>query len=67
MFNVAVGMVWQVALVVLPLYFVVREFSRAAITLAVILATSAILKFTWYDHLAVREVESEKAAVTAGS
>ena len=67
MFNIAVGMVWQVALVVLPLYFVIREFSRAAMTLAIILATSAILKFTWFDHLTVREVETEKAAVTVGS
>src|SRR5579863_968518 len=46
MFNVAVEMVWQIALVVLPLYVVIREFLRAALTLFVILATSAILKFT---------------------
>jgi Na+/proline symporter len=56
--NIAVGIVWQVALVVLPLYVVIREFQRAAITLAVILVTSAILKFTWYDHLNEREVET---------
>jgi Na+/proline symporter/heme/copper-type cytochrome/quinol oxidase subunit 4 len=67
MFNIAVGIVWQVALVVLPLYIVIQEFQRAAITLAVILVTSAILKFTWYNHLAVREVETDKAAVTVGS
>jgi len=24
--------------------------------------TSAILKFTWYDHLSVREVETDKVA-----
>ena len=40
----------------------IKEFDRAALALAVILATSAILKFTWYDHLAVREVETDKAA-----
>ena len=62
MFNIAVGIVWQVSLVALPLYVVIREFDRAALALAVILGTSAILKFTWYDHLAVREVETDKAA-----
>jgi Na+/proline symporter len=68
MSNVAVGIVWQVSLVVLPMYVVIREFRRAAITFAVILATSIILKFSWYDHLAVREVEEEPetAAIKAG-
>jgi Na+/proline symporter len=62
MFNIAVGIVWQIALVALPLYIVIQEFERAAITLAVVLVTSAILKFTWYDHLAEREVETDLAA-----
>ncbi len=62
MFNIAVGIVWQVSLVALPLYIVIQEFYRVAIALAVILVTSAILKFTWYDHLNEREVETNKAA-----
>ncbi|MGA9670764.1 MAG: hypothetical protein WBQ94_16255, partial [Terracidiphilus sp.] len=62
MFNIAVGIVWQVALVALPLYIVIQEFYRVAIALTVILVTSAILKFTWYDHLNEREVETNKAA-----
>jgi hypothetical protein len=62
MFNIAVGIVWQIALVALPLYIVIQEFDRAAMVLAVILGTSAILKFTWYDHLTEREVETNKAA-----
>jgi Na+/proline symporter len=67
MFNVAVGIVWQVALVVLPMYVVIWELRRAAITLAIVLATSAILKFTWYDHLERREVETDKAAASPHS
>ena len=62
MFNIVIGIIWQVALVALPLYIVIQEFGRAAAVLAVILATSAILKFTWYDHLAEREVETESQA-----
>ena len=59
MFNIVVGIVWQVALVALPLYVVLQEYGRAVAVLAVVLATSAILKFTWYNHLAEREVETE--------
>jgi solute:Na+ symporter, SSS family len=62
MFNIAVGIVWQIALMALPLYIVIQEFARAAFTAVVILGTSAILKFTWYDHLGEREVETDKAA-----
>jgi Na+/proline symporter len=62
MFNVVVGIVWQISLVALPLYIVIKEFDRAAITLAIILGTSAILKFTWFDHLEEREAETDKAA-----
>ncbi len=60
MFNIAIGILWQVSLVTLPLYIVIQEYQRAAVALAAILLTSAILKFTWYDHLAVREVEPAK-------
>jgi hypothetical protein len=61
-FNIAVGIVWQISLVALPLYIVIQEFDRAAIALSVILITSLILKFTWYDHLNEREVETDKEA-----
>ena len=60
MFNIAVGIIWQIALVVLPMYVVIWELKRAAITLAVVLVTSAILKFTWYDHLERREIETNR-------
>jgi Na+/proline symporter len=62
MFNIAVGICWQVSLVALPLYVVLREFDRVAIAAGVILVTSLILKFTWYDHLNEREVETNKVA-----
>jgi hypothetical protein len=62
MFNIVVGIAWQISLVALPLYIVIQEYRRAATALAIILGTSAILKFTWFDHLAVRECETDKAA-----
>ena len=63
MFNVAVGIVWQVSLVALPIYLVIQQFDRVAISAGIILVTSLILKFTWYDRLEKREVNSY---VTAG-
>jgi Na+/proline symporter len=62
MFNIVIGIAWQISLVALPLYVVIQEYQRAALTLAVILGTSVILKFTWYDHLEEREVETDLAA-----
>jgi len=55
MFNIVVGIIWQVSLVALPIYIVIQEFRRAAITASIILVTSIILKFTWYNHLEERE------------
>jgi len=49
--NIVVGMVWQIALVALPIYIVTWRFGRAALTLLIIVITSIVLKFTWYDHL----------------
>jgi len=62
-FNIAIGIVWQVSLVALPLYVVIREWDRVAMAAGSIAVTSLILKFTWYDHLSEREVETDKAAV----
>jgi Na+/proline symporter len=50
-FNVVVGMVWQIALVALPMYVVTWRLGRAATTLGVVAVTSVVLKFFWYDHL----------------
>jgi hypothetical protein len=62
MFNIAVGIVWQISLVALPLYVVIQEWDRVAIAAGVILVTSLILKLTWYNHLAEREIETDLAA-----
>ena len=67
MFNIVVGMVWQVSLVVLPMYIVTWRLGRAAITFAVVALTSIILKFSWYDHLKelehINQVSSAAPAV----
>jgi hypothetical protein len=65
MFNIAVGMVWQVALVALPIYIVTWRLKHAALTAAVVAVTSLILKFTWYDHLKELEHINEYAGAPA--
>jgi SSS family solute:Na+ symporter len=51
MFNVLIGLVWQITLVAFPLYIVIKRFDGVAISLAAILATTYILKKNWYDKL----------------
>lgn len=65
MFNVAVGICWQVSLVALPIYIVIRKTGSAVTALAVVALTSIILKFTWYDRLNEGAPETEIAAASA--
>ncbi|GAA0554340.1 Na+/proline symporter [Rhizomicrobium palustre] len=51
MFNIAVGIIWQTSLVAMPVYFVIREYERAEIALAIVVVTSLTLFFTWFRHL----------------
>jgi heme/copper-type cytochrome/quinol oxidase subunit 4 len=70
MFNVAIGIAWQVALVALPIYIVIRTNIPAIwYCLAVVGVASVILKFTWYDHMCKVNAEiaaDEARAVAAG-
>jgi len=49
--NVAVGIVWQTALVVAPVYFIIREWYAMAVAVAIASLTSYWLKKFWYDKL----------------
>jgi len=49
--NIAVGMIWQISLVVLPIYLVIREFIPMSIAIAVLLLTTWVLKKNWYEKL----------------
>ncbi len=50
-FNVTVGIIWQVTLVALPVYIVIQNPRGIAGALAVLVATTLILKKSWFDHL----------------
>ena len=55
-FNLAVGLVWQTAMVALPIYLVLQQWGRTALCLGVFLATSVVLKLTWYNKLGPGEM-----------
>ncbi len=64
MFNVVIGVIWQVTLVALPIYIVIKRFSYALIAFVVVAVTSLILKLTWYNPLRAEEqamAEAEEA------
>lgn len=51
MFNVAVGIIWQLSLIAFPVYLVLQNFQSAGIAAMVTLVTSLVLKINWYDKL----------------
>jgi SSS family solute:Na+ symporter len=51
MFNVVVGIVWQTALTATGILIVLRDVRALLVSVALVLASAIILKFTWYDRL----------------
>tara|TARA_R110002153_G_scaffold66573_4_gene177784 strand:- start:2683 stop:4473 length:1791 start_codon:yes stop_codon:yes gene_type:complete len=51
MVNVIVGIVWQLALVVMPIYLVIQQWWSMLAAFGVILVTSWVLKKNWLDKL----------------
>jgi Na+/proline symporter len=49
--NVAVGIVWQTCLVLLPIYLVLRQSAWSAAIAAVLAGSTLFLKVRWYDRL----------------
>jgi Na+/proline symporter len=50
-FNVVIGLIWQITLVALPMYIVIKEQSGIIYTGIVLVITSVILKKNWLDKL----------------
>ena len=51
MFNCVIGIVWQSSMIVMPIYFVIRDYPKGLIALVVFAMTTLILKFTWLDKV----------------
>jgi SSS family solute:Na+ symporter len=51
MLNVVIGIVWQMALVVWPIFLMIKKWDALAISLLVVALTTLMLKYLWYDPL----------------
>ena len=51
MFNVAIGIIWQLMLMVAPVTLVIRKWDTFWISITILAVTSVIMKFTWWDRL----------------
>ncbi len=49
--NVLIGIIWQMTLVIMPMYLLIRDFRGLVITCMVFILTSGLLKKYWYDKL----------------
>jgi Na+/proline symporter len=55
MFNVVIGIIWQTALVIFPIYLVLLQTVPLIISIGVAAICTFILKKTWYDKLPKHE------------
>lgn len=51
MLNVFIGVIWQTAMVIFPIYLVLLEMVPFAISLGIVILCTLILKKTWFDKL----------------
>ena len=51
MFNIFIGMVWQINMVLVPIYLLVYEYTAFSVSLILTIGTTLILKKNWYDKL----------------
>jgi Na+/proline symporter len=56
MLNCVIGVIWQSSMILIPIYLMVRDYSRMWWTILVFVITLIILKFTWLDK--VRKYEN---------
>ncbi len=60
MFNVAIGIVWQCCLTIVPMYLVVRGTGGLIASVLLLVVTTVVLKYTWYRPLCREEKEYDE-------
>ena len=61
-FNILVGIAWQFAQVVIPIYFMLRESYELMVWSVVLITTTWLLKKYWWDRLGEADKEWEQTA-----
>lgn len=49
--NVLIGIVWQMSLVLMPIYLIIQDYTAMLVSVGVFVVTSIWLKIKWYDRL----------------
>ncbi|WP_286588911.1 hypothetical protein [Sphingobacterium sp. N143] len=57
MFNVAVGIIWQCCLTLIPMYIVIQQRQGLVTSILILGITTLILKKNWYDKMSREEDE----------
>ncbi|MCD7936104.1 MAG: Na+:solute symporter [Tannerellaceae bacterium] len=57
MFNVAIGIIWQCCLTIIPMYIVIKEGFPLFTSVLILGITTLILKKNWYDKMNKEEKE----------
>lgn len=74
MFNVTIGIIWQMCLTIVPIYIIIREQVPLITSVTILLITTLILKKSWYDRLkdedfnyleTMKKEEARKQSMTA--
>jgi solute:Na+ symporter, SSS family len=55
MFNVTIGIIWQMVMIIGPIYFMIRDNLAAALCVIVFGLCTWILKKNWWDLLEKRD------------
>lgn len=51
LFNICIGVVWQICLIATPVFLVLRLWPGFGTACALLLATSVVLKYSWWDRM----------------
>ncbi len=49
--NVVIGIIWQMSMIIMPIYFVLKEFNTFFFWVVIWLACMLALRFTWWKYL----------------
>lgn len=50
-FNIIVGIIWQMTLVLMPMFLMIRDYTNLALSFMVFILCMALLKYFWWDKL----------------
>lgn len=59
-FNIIIGIIWQLAQVVIPIYFMIRKNSELLVWSIILIITTWLLKKYWWDHLKTIDKQEEE-------